>query len=200
MTFLFILDLIGTLAFAISGAQEGAYKKLDFIGAFFLAFVTAMGGGIIRDSILGEPSATFLNPWYLYIVIFGASLSFLIPKRIEKHWKTILIFDALGLAVFTVIGTTKSLQMGLGPVQSIVLGMITGVGGGIIRDVLANEIPAILRKELYASIALPGALLYFILQSYFSFAIAAGISILFICIVRIIAIQKKLALPKYMNL
>jgi uncharacterized membrane protein YeiH len=152
-----ILDLLGVFVFAISGALLGVRRGFDLIGLIVLAECTALGGGITRDLIIGAtPPAAFVQTPYLVTPIVAAVLTFFGHRQINRINSAMLVFDAGGLGLFCVAGTVKALAYGLGPVQAVALGVTTAVGGGILRDVLANEVPTILRpdSELYATPAL----------------------------------------------
>jgi uncharacterized membrane protein YeiH len=152
-----ILDIVGIFVFAVSGALLGVRRGFDLIGMVVLAECTALGGGVVRDLIIGAtPPAAFIETWYLVTPILAAVLTFFGHQQINRIASAILVFDAGGLGLFCVAGTVKALAYGLGPVQAVALGLTTAVGGGILRDVLANEVPTILRpdSELYATPAL----------------------------------------------
>lgn len=158
---LYWLDLFGIVVFSLSGALMAGRYKLDPFGVMVLATVTAIGGGTIRDVVLDTPVFWLVNPAYLYVILTTALLTILFirqPKRIPKRF--LLISDAFGLALFAVLGTAKSISLGVPVAIAIVMGTITGVAGGIIRDVLCNVIPMILRKEIYATAAILGGSLY----------------------------------------
>ena len=158
---LYWLDLFGILVFSLSGALMAGRYKLDPFGVVVLAMVTAIGGGTIRDVVLDSPVFWLINPIYLYVILATALLTILFirqPNRIPKRF--LLVSDALGLALFAVLGTAKSIDLGHPIAIAIVMGTITGVAGGMIRDVLCNVIPLILRKEIYATSAILGGSLY----------------------------------------
>jgi uncharacterized membrane protein YeiH len=158
---LYWLDLFGIVVFSLSGALMAGRYKLDPFGVMVLATVTAIGGGTIRDVVLDTPVFWLVNPTYLYVILTTALLTILFirqPKRIPKRF--LLISDAFGLALFAVLGTAKSISLGVPVAIAIVMGTITGVAGGMIRDVLCNVIPMILRKEIYATAAILGGSLY----------------------------------------
>lgn len=153
-----VLDGMGTFVFAISGGLLGLRKRFDFFGVLVLASVTAMVGGIVRDVLIGAvPPAALAEIHSLLIALAGGLLTFAASPRLVALQRPILLFDALGLATFAVIGTEKAIHFGLHPVMAAVLGMITGIGGGVLRDMLAGETPFVLRKDLYASAALAAA-------------------------------------------
>jgi uncharacterized membrane protein YeiH len=160
---LYWLDIFGIIVFSLSGALMAGRYKLDPFGVVVLASVTAVGGGTIRDVILQTPVFWVVQPIYLYVILITALLTIVLvrrPKRIPKRF--LLIADALGLALFAVLGTQKSLTLGSPLPVAIVMGTITGVAGGMIRDVLCNVIPMILQKEIYALAAMLGGGLFVI--------------------------------------
>lgn len=153
------LDLLGTAAFAVNGAMTAIRTaRLDIVGIITLGMVTAIGGGFIRDILLGDlPPATFLDWRYLLVAASGGLLAFFLGRKLERLALPITILDAVGLSLFAITGTIKGLEFGLGNTQAIILGIITAVGGGTIRDVLIRQIPSILHADLYAIPALLGA-------------------------------------------
>lgn len=153
-----ILDWIGTLAFALSGALLGVRKHFDLFGVLFLSFVAAVAGGIMRDVLIGDlPPAAITHVHYFLIAIGGGLLTFFSYPTVASRQRQILLFDAVGLALFAVVGAEKALVHGIHPLMAALLGMLTGIGGGMTRDVLAGETPFVLRSELYAVAALAGA-------------------------------------------
>lgn len=156
---LLILDLVGTLAFALNGALTAIrVTRLDIVGVVTLGMITGIGGGIIRDILLGDlPPATF-NDWrYLVVAASGGLVAYALSRWLDRLMTPILIFDAAGLSLFAVTGASKGLDLGLGVGQAIILGTITAVGGGTIRDVMVRQVPTVLHSELYAIPALVGA-------------------------------------------
>lgn len=156
-----VLDLIGTFAFALNGALTAIrVARLDIVGVVTLGMLTAIGGGMIRDVLLGDlPPATFSDGRYLAVAAAGAVIAFLFGHGLDRLAAPILWLDAAGLSLFAVSGALKALDLGVGPAQAVILGAVTGVGGGTLRDVLIREIPAVLNSGLYAIPALVGALL-----------------------------------------
>lgn len=149
------LDLVGTFVFALSGAVAGVKNKFDLFGLMVLAFVTGNAGGITRDLLIGAvPPASLVNLQYLWISLSAAAVVFLWSRKINVQGKLILALDAAGLALFAVTGTEKALAAGLNPVMAALMGMLTGIGGGMIRDVLVNQTPFVLQSDLYAVAAL----------------------------------------------
>lgn len=156
---LFALDLTGTFAFALNGALTALRAaRLDIVGVVTLGMITALGGGTIRDVLLDAlPPATFVDWRYLAVAAGGGLLAFVLGRRLDRLAWPITVLDAVGLGVFAVTGASKALELGFGAVQAVILGAITAVGGGTIRDVLIRRIPTVLRSELYAIPALVGA-------------------------------------------
>lgn len=157
---LLVLDLLGTFAFALNGALTATRAvRLDVVGVFTLGAVTAVGGGVVRDLVIGAtPPATFVDWRYLAVAFGGALVAFLVGNRLDRLARPILVLDAVGLGLFAVTGASKAMAAGLGPLQSVVLGAITAVGGGTIRDVMLQRVPTVLTSDLYAIPALLGAL------------------------------------------
>lgn len=158
MTLLLVLDLVGVFVFAVSGAMLAVQKRLDLFGVLVLGLATAIGGGLARDVLLGAtPPAALRDARYLLVPLAGGLLAFVAHPQVARLATTVRVFDAAGLGLFTVAGTTKALAYGLGPVAAAALGVLTGIGGGVLRDVLVGEVPAVLRTEIYAVAALAGA-------------------------------------------
>lgn len=153
------LDLAGTGAFALNGAWIAIrVAHLDVVGVLTLGMITALGGGIVRDILLGSlPPATFSDWRYITVAMAGSAVAFVFGHRLDRLSRPILLFDAAGLSLFAVSGALKALQLGMGPGQAIILGVVTGVGGGTLRDVLTGRVPVVLRSELYAIPALLAA-------------------------------------------
>jgi uncharacterized membrane protein YeiH len=153
-----LFDLAGTFVFALSGALAGVKRKLDLFGVLVLSFAAANSGGIARDVLIGATPPNAISDWrYLGISLAAGLLTFYFSSIIIRMWNPVLLFDAAGLAFFAVSGAQKALNHGLEPVMATSLGMLTGIGGGMMRDVLLTEIPTVLRSELYAVAALAGA-------------------------------------------
>ena len=152
------LDLAGTAVFAISGAATGVKHRLDVFGVCVLAFVAGNAGGVLRDVLIGTvPPLAFTKWQYVTVSLLAGAVTFVWHPRLERLHTPILIFDAAGLGLFSVSGTPKALALGLNPFIAALLGMLTGIGGGMLRDVLVGEIPTVLRKDFYALAALAGA-------------------------------------------
>lgn len=192
-----LLDLIGTFVFALSGAMAGVKHKLDLFGVLVLSFAAANAGGISRDVLIGAIPPEVLNNWhYMSVSVVAGLITFYFPSMIKHRWNPVLLFDAAGLALFAVSGSHKAQLYGLSPVAAILLGMLTGIGGGMARDILLAEIPTVLRAELYAVAALVGASVVVIgnmLQLPSSIAILMGAALCFG--LRVFAIRRDWQLP-----
>ena len=192
------LDLFGTMAFAVTGAIKAVEHRLDIFGVIFLAAITGLAGGIIRDVVLGRiPPSGISELSYIGIAIITAIAVFYLYPRIKSQMSLFLAFDAVGLGVFTIIGATVALKIyGFNPLLMVFAGMITAIGGGIIRDALVNETPLVFRKELYASISFVGVLLYiFLIYERVNLEISSIICIIFVTVFRIMAIHYGWNLP-----
>jgi uncharacterized membrane protein YeiH len=192
-----ILDTIGTLVFAISGALTAMYKKLDLFGVYCIAFVTALGGGTIRDVMIGRtPVGWMLDIDYVFIITLGFLLSLVFNRYLERLRISMLLFDTIGLGVFTLIGLEKGLEFGLSPVICVILGTLTATFGGVVRDILCNEIPVLFRKEIYATLCIAGGVLFFLLQEFGipKEIISASVAV-FIITLRLVAYKYNWSLP-----
>lgn len=157
--FLTLIDFIGCFAFALSGGTRGVERRLDPFGVVFLAFIAATFGGMIRDTVIGATPLVAFATWHYFAISVVAGLTCVFAYRqIAKLAAPVAVFDALGLGLYIVVGTRKAMDAGLSPLMAAVLGMITGIGGGIGRDILAMQTPMVLHKEIYALAALIGAL------------------------------------------
>ena len=194
-----ILDLFGTMAFAVTGAFKAIEHKADIVGIIILATITGVAGGTIRDIVLGHfPPHSISDPNYVIITtITGIVLFFLYPKM-QKHWNLFLKFDALGLGVFTAIGATLAYQLfGMNFLAMALAGMLTAVGGGILRDMFVNEIPMVFVKELYASASFLGVVVFFIiLETGLQIEMATIGSIIVTTVLRLVAMKYNWNLPK----
>lgn len=193
---IWILDIIGTLAFAISGALAGSDKKLDLFGVLVIAFVTALGGGTLRDVLLGlQPVGWMMNSETLYAVLAGTAIVYLFRPILLRLSRPLFIVDAVGLAVFTILGLEKALSLGLPSHIAVMMGVMSAVFGGVIRDILCNEIPLIFRKEIYATACVAGGGLYLALLPYLAPAPLLLSTISFILVLRISAVRRHWQLP-----
>ncbi|MDE7472167.1 MAG: trimeric intracellular cation channel family protein [Muribaculaceae bacterium] len=194
--FLLVIEVIGTIAFAISGIRLAAYKNFDLFGAYTVGLVTAIGGGTLRDLLLDIP--VFWMQTWLYLAVTGISLLIVIlfKKVLVSHDRMLFIFDTIGLALFVVIGIQKSLAEGYPMWVAIVMGMITGSFGGVIRDILINEEPLFFRKDIYATACLAGGFAYWLIGYATPDPIVGQITCAFTVIVlRLLAIRYNWSLP-----
>jgi len=197
MTLLYIFDLVGTFAFAISGALLGINKHMDIYGLFILALVTGVGGGTLRDILFGRiPPFIFNDINYMLVIIFATLLVFFFHMRVKKRFKLLTIFDAIGLGVFTCIGTITAIDMGIVWYGVILSGVMTATVGGMIRDILAGDVPFVLQKEVYASASILGGILFVIFNML---NLSENINILIVSIsvtsLRLLALYKDWRLP-----
>jgi uncharacterized membrane protein YeiH len=192
-----LLEIIGTMAFAMSGALTAMHKKLDPFGIFIIAFVTAVGGGTLRDVLIGRtPVGWMLDVDYVYLIIAGYILAIIFRKKFDRLRTSLFFFDTIGLGVFTLIGLEKGINIGLHPVICIALGTMTACFGGVIRDILCTEIPVIFREEIYATICILGGIVFFVLRELNLEAdILYLATSLFIISVRLMAVKFKWHLP-----
>jgi len=201
MNVLYLTELFGTLFFAVSGALAATEKdeEHDWFGAAFIGFITAIGGGSLRDILLNSyPLVWVSNVTFIYVILAGIVLAGIFYNLLLKLRRTFLFFDTLGISLFTILGTEKALRLGTSVEVAAMMGMFSAVMGGVIRDTLINEVPVIFKKEIYASACLLGASFYLIL-------LKAGITrdfcfiaaILLIFIVRLLAVRYRLSLPKF---
>lgn len=196
-TFHIVLDLGGTFVFALSGAAAGVKHRLDIFGVLVLSFAAANSGGIARDMMIGATPVAALVDWrYVAVSLLAGLLTFYCYSLINRLSSSVLIFDAAGLALFAVTGSTKALTYGLGPVSAALLGMLTGIGGGMARDVLTAEVPMVLRADLYAVAALAGATVVVIGHTLSVPSAASSIAGALICFgLRFLAIRYNWRLP-----
>lgn len=199
--FLYIIDILGTVSFAVSGAFLAMEKKLDPFGVLVLAFVTAMGGGTLRDILIGNLPVNWLTNSTSTIVIFSSAIVTMFFGSYLKHLTTALfLFDAVGLGLFTIVGIKIGIEKNFSMGVCITLGTITACFGGVVRDVLLNQIPLLFRKEIYAMACIAGGLIYFLLrQLTLNADIVTIICILLIFTIRIIAVKYKISLPQFYN-
>lgn len=200
MYFQYPLELIGTFFFAISGALAMQDKDHDWFAAAFTGFLTAIGGGTIRDMMLGSYPLVWIGDInFLYAVFGGVVMAIVFFRFFIKLRRTFLFFDTLGISFFTIIGVEKAIGLGVRPEIAAIMGMFTAVMGGVIRDTLANELPVIFRKEIYATACLAGAIIYLVLDIHTTLErnYNLAISILVIIVIRLVAVKFKLTLPGF---
>lgn len=199
-SFLFIQDLIGTIVFAISGAIAARQHKMDIFGMFVLAFVTGVGGGTLRDVMIGSTPVFWMKqPIYVLMITIAVALVAILRNQIDRdYWKKgLLIFDAIGLGVFTVIGVQKGIDFGLHPLICVALGGVTGCFGGLIRDILRNEVPIILQKEVYVTASLIGGIIFILFrEAGFESNWIDIATVLTVIAIRMFTIRFNLHLPK----
>lgn len=197
---IYFFDLCGTAVFALSGALAAGRHRMDPFGVIVLASVTAVGGGSIRDALLGTTPVFWIrDPNYIIVILITVLLTLILvrrPKKIPQH--TLPIADALGLALFTVIGAEKALNLELGGMIAVVMGLITGVGGGMIRDLLCRQVPMILRTEIYATASILGGICYSVsiyigVDNMYAVLVSMAVAL---CI-RLAAIRWHLSLPAF---
>ena len=195
-----ILNLIGTFVFAISGALLAVRKNYDIVGMIVLAGITAIGGGVIRDLIIGAiPPAAFTDASYFWIPLLAVALTFFAHAHMNRLNAAVLVFDAAGLAVFCISGTVKALNYGLEPVPAIALGVLTAVGGGIMRDVLAHDEPTVLQSgsQLYALPAVLGSAIVVVIPHLpVNNSLAAGLTAVLVFALRLLALRYNLRAPR----
>ena len=197
LTMFYIIDILGTIAFAISGVLVALNKRMDAFGILIIAFVTAVGGGTLRDVLIGEtPVGWMKDMTFIYVVIASTIFAVVFRSKIDYLRKSLFLFDTIGIGLYTVVGVEKGISAGLHPIICIFLGTMSACFGGVIRDILCNEIPVIFRKEVYATACILGGATYFLviklpIASNFVFVIAGAVVIT----VRLIAVKFKISLP-----
>lgn len=196
ITFVQVLDFIGTLAFAISGIRLASAKQFDLFGAYVVGVTTAIGGGTLRDLMLGLSPFWMTNPFYLVCSAIALLWVMIFRKMLVRQNNTWFLFDTIGLALFTVTGIEKTITVGFPFWTAIIMGTITGAGGGVFRDVFINEVPLIFRKEIYALACVIGGIAYFICYKMGLDSIASGLVCgAVVMLMRILAVKYKLHLP-----
>jgi len=199
MSLIYILDLLGTLVFAATGAIRAIEKKLDLFGILVLSFITAVGGGTIRDVILSNKPFYFFDINYSIAILIGMSLVVILRDKVIRYQQILIYLDALGLGTFSIIGSMKAIDNSIPDIGVLISGLITGIGGGIMRDVLIKEIPFVLEKEVYATASILGITLFLVLErnNLLATSISVWLSIFTIFGIRILTYHLKLNLPKF---
>ncbi|MUP47217.1 trimeric intracellular cation channel family protein [Gramella sp. BOM4] len=195
-----IFDLLGTVAFAISGALAAMNRRMDLFGIFIIGFVTATGGGTLRDVLIGQTPVNWMhNLFYVYLIGLSVIIAIIFRNKLEYLKKSLFLFDTIGLGVFTITGVETGIQNGLAPLISIALGGMTGAFGGVIRDILCNEIPVIFRKaELYATACIIGGLFFVIMYRYeVNIDIIYVVTSLTVILIRLLAVKYHITLPNF---
>jgi len=191
------MDILGTLVFAISGIIAAGEQKMDPFGGAVIAFVTALGGGTIRDVLIGSlPVGWMLNTQYIYVILTAVFLTPLLKKYILRLSRTMFLFDSLGIGLFTILGLQKTIDAGLPPLVAVMMGTVSAVFGGVIRDIFSNRIPLIFRGEIYATACITGGLLFVLLLNLNVPVLFATLAaIVFITLLRILAVKFHWQLP-----
>ncbi|WP_136481966.1 trimeric intracellular cation channel family protein [Cognatitamlana onchidii] len=193
----YTIDILGTIAFAISGVLVAINKKMDLFGILIIAFVTAVGGGTLRDLLIGNTPVSWMQDMnYTYSILAASVLAIVFKSKINYLRTSLFLFDTIGIGLYTLVGIEKGILAGLHPIICIALGTITASFGGVIRDILCNEIPVIFRKEIYATACILGGTAYFLLselpiKNNVAFIIAA----VMVVVIRLLAVKFKIALP-----
>lgn len=198
MELIYYFDMAGTFAFAISGALVASKRKFDLFGVVIIAFITAVGGGMLRDILINAHPINWIGDLnYIWTILIAVVCTFLFKSKIAPLAKTLFLFDTIGIGVFTLLGLEKGLSYDLHPFVALVMGMVSSVMGGVIRDVLTNRVPLIFKKEIYASACLIGGCMYLILiQFQIPQALLYIITISSIVTIRLLAVKYKLQLPR----
>jgi uncharacterized membrane protein YeiH len=197
VTSLLVADLIGVAVFAASGASAAVVKRLDLFGVAFVGFVAALGGGILRDVVIDAAPPLAFADWRYAVVAVVASLAmFWLHPQLSRLRRTVLVLDAAGLGLFTVTGTLKALGAGVPPVGACLIGMLTGIGGGVARDLLTGEVPVVLRRDIYAVVALGGAITVAVLEWLrLAGPVPLAASAVAMTVVRLIALRRRWSAP-----
>jgi len=193
----YALDIIGTFAFAISGVLIAMQKRMDFFGIFIIAFVTAVGGGTLRDILIGKTPVGWMNDLnYAYTIGLAVVISIIFKKKLNRLRTSLFLFDTIGLGVFTIIGVEIGISANLHPIICVALGTISASFGGVIRDILCNEIPVIFRKEIYATACILGGITFFVLQ-YFNLKedLIYIFTIVMVISIRLLVVKFRIQLP-----
>ena len=192
----FILEVLGTIAFAISGVLAAFKKRMDLFGVFIIAFVTAAGGGSLRDILMGKSVTWMGNPTFIYVIAGAATFALIFRKKLSMLRKSLFLFDTIGLGLFTITGVAMGYNEGCHFIICVALGTITASFGGVIRDILCNEIPIIFRKEIYATACIAGGTLYFFLRkTELPLELISVLSGLLVILIRLLAVKFKWSLP-----
>lgn len=191
------LDLLGTFVFAVSGTLAAAEKRFDVFGAAVLAFVTAVGGGTIRDVLIGNTPVGWMRDLnYLYLILLAVPVSYFFRTYIQRLRKTMFLFDTIGIGLFTILGLKTTLAIGLSPLIAVMMGTVSAVFGGVVRDVLSREVPLIFRKEIYATACIIGGVCYLILNRFgVQEDLSTFFTVVLVITIRVIAVKWRLQLP-----
>ncbi|MEZ3590748.1 MAG: trimeric intracellular cation channel family protein [Muribaculaceae bacterium] len=199
-TFLFLIEVVGTIAFAISGIRLAAVRRFDWFGAYAVGLVTAIGGGTVRDVLLDIPVFWMQTWWYLAVTGLSLAVVIIFKRLLVSHNRMLLTFDTIGLALFVVIGIQKTLALGYPMWVAIMMGIITGALGGVVRDILINQEPLLFRKDIYATACLAGGMVYWILDAAGASEYAAQIACAAtVIVIRVLALKYSWSLPVLKN-
>lgn len=199
MTVFYVLDILGTIAFAISGALMAMNKKMDPFGVFIIAFVTAVGGGTLRDVLIGKQPVIWMNDiTYIFLIGISVIIAIIFRKKLRYLQKSLFLFDTIGLGIFTITGTEIGINANFHPIISIALGTLTACFGGVIRDILCNQVPILFRKEIYATACIFGSIAFIILYNFNIDQNIVYVSTSLIVIgIRLVAVKYHLSLPTF---
>lgn len=199
-TFLFLIEVVGTIAFAISGIRLAASKRFDWFGAYIVGAATAIGGGTVRDLLLDIPVFWMQTWWYLAVTGLSLAIVVLFRKALVRRVKMLLVFDTIGLALFAVIGIQKTLATGYPMWVAVIMGLITGAFGGVLRDILINEEPLLFRKDIYATACIAGGIVYWIIDILGGSPIfQQGACAVTVILLRVLALRYSWQLPVLKN-
>ena len=196
MSLLLIIDILGTLSFSISGVLTAVKKRMDPFGIFIIAFVTAVGGGTLRDVLIDAPVFWMFDLRFVYIIAGASVMAIIFRRKLGYIRKSLFLFDTIGIALYTIIGVEKGIAAGFPPLICVALGTLSACFGGVLRDILCNEIPIIFRKEVYATACIVGAFSYFgLLYTSLPQDAVVIISGSLVILIRVLAVTFKLSLP-----
>ena len=193
MDWIYVLNLVGVYVFAISGTLTAIYNKFDVVGATIIGFITALGGGTLRDVLIGEtPVGWMQDTVSLWVILAAVITSYVFRQSIQKLRKGMFLFDTIGLGLFTILGLQKTLELGLSPVIAVLMGVVSAVFGGVIRDVLSNVVPLIFRSEIYASACVAGALVFLVLDGFsVPLELSMIVAMVVVFLIRYFAVKRK---------
>lgn len=198
MSISYLIEVLGIIVFTISGAFSAMQKRFDAFGVLIIGFATAIGGGTIRDILIGYTPVTWMRSAHVPLIILITGIITMFFKQYIKNLKiTFIIFDAFGLGLFTMIGIQKGISAGLNAEICIILGTITGSFGGVLRDILLNNVPQIFRKEIYATACIIGGIFYFLIDDAVNQDVARLVTIALISGIRLVAVKFNLSMPKF---
>lgn len=193
-----VLEITGTIAFAVSGALTAINKKFDLFGILFIAFVTAIGGGTLRDIMIGKTPVSWMTDLiYVYLIIAAFVIAIVFRRKLDKFRTSLMLFDSVGLSVFTILGIEKGIDVNLHPLICVALGTISACFGGVLRDILCNDVPVVFHREIYATICILGGILFFFMR-YMNIEdeILMVVTASIIFAARLLAVKFKWSLPR----